>query len=135
MKYLLDSDVVIDFEKSKEPGSTFFRKAMEQKAFMSVISFSEVMYGLLNNSYSEKFNFFEKILEDFGINLLSVSKNEVVEFTNLKLSFKKTIIPDFDLLIAATAIVNDLTLITRNLKHFSRIPSLKLFSPKSDNPG
>ena len=135
MKYLLDSDVVIDFEKSKEPGSTFFRKAMEQKAFMSVISFSEVMYGLLNNSYSEKFNFFEKILEDFDINLLSVSKNEVVEFTNLKLSFKKTIIPDFDLLIAATAIVNDLTLITRNLKHFSRIPSLKLFSPKSDNPG
>jgi predicted nucleic acid-binding protein len=36
------------------------------------------------------------------------------------------LIPDMDLLIAATALEHDLTLVTRNLSHFSRIPELRL---------
>ena len=35
-------------------------------------------------------------------------------------------IDSFDLLIAATALENDLILVTNNLKHFSRIPGLKI---------
>jgi predicted nucleic acid-binding protein len=34
-----------------------------------------------------------------------------------------------DLLIAATAIHHDLTLVTRNLRHYERIPGLKLLIP------
>ena len=37
-----------------------------------------------------------------------------------------TILPDADIQIAATAIGYDLELITGNLRHFSRIPDLKL---------
>ena len=40
------------------------------------------------------------------------------------------LIPDLDLLIAATALHHDLTLLTRNLRHFSRIPDLKLYQPR-----
>ncbi len=36
-------------------------------------------------------------------------------------------IGDPDLLIAATALDHDLTLLTRNRKHFTRIPNLKLY--------
>jgi tRNA(fMet)-specific endonuclease VapC len=39
------------------------------------------------------------------------------------------IIPDLDLLIAATAVVNGCTLMTRNLRHFQRIPGLQLYQP------
>ena len=35
-------------------------------------------------------------------------------------------IEDMDLLIAATAIYNDMTLVTNNTKHFEHIPDLKL---------
>jgi tRNA(fMet)-specific endonuclease VapC len=38
------------------------------------------------------------------------------------------LIPDMDLLIAATALRHNLTLCTQNVKHFSRIPGLSLFS-------
>ncbi|MCC6314168.1 MAG: type II toxin-antitoxin system VapC family toxin [Thermomicrobiales bacterium] len=38
------------------------------------------------------------------------------------------LIPDMDLLIAATALDADLTLLTRNLRHFARIPNLKLYA-------
>jgi predicted nucleic acid-binding protein len=40
-------------------------------------------------------------------------------------------IPDFDLLIAATALHHDLTLLTFNLRHFGRVPDLKkMYQPR-----
>ena len=39
------------------------------------------------------------------------------------------LIPDMDLLIAATALDADLALVTRNVRHFERIAELKLYQP------
>ena len=39
------------------------------------------------------------------------------------------LIGDLDLLIAATALYYDLTLVTHNTRHFSRITDLKLYQP------
>jgi tRNA(fMet)-specific endonuclease VapC len=39
------------------------------------------------------------------------------------------LIPDMDLLIAATALEENLTLVTRNIRHFERIPELRLYQP------
>jgi predicted nucleic acid-binding protein len=38
------------------------------------------------------------------------------------------LIENFDLIIAATALQNDLTLVTLNRRHFERIPDLQLYS-------
>jgi tRNA(fMet)-specific endonuclease VapC len=40
------------------------------------------------------------------------------------------IISDFDILLAATALHYDLTVLSRNIRHFNRIPDLKLYQPK-----
>jgi len=40
---------------------------------------------------------------------------------------KGQIIGDFDILIAATAIQHNLTLVTRNMKDYQRIPQLRLY--------
>ena len=37
------------------------------------------------------------------------------------------LIGDMDLLIASTALVNNLTLVTRNRRHFDRVPGLELY--------
>ncbi len=37
------------------------------------------------------------------------------------------LIPDLDLLIAATALSHDLALLTRNVRHFARIPGLRIY--------
>lgn len=132
--YLLDSDVIIDFQKSKEPGASYFKKATEKESFISVVSYSEVVYGIKNYpGSSERIQVFDNLLKDFRVEILEINKKEILEFTDIKLLLKKTsnLIPDFDLIIAASAIANDLTLVTRNIKHFSRIPDLKLFSNKS----
>jgi predicted nucleic acid-binding protein len=41
------------------------------------------------------------------------------------------LIGDIDLLIAATALVHGDTLLTRNVRHFQRIPGLRLYQPTS----
>ncbi|MDP3724059.1 MAG: type II toxin-antitoxin system VapC family toxin, partial [bacterium] len=63
-----------------------------------------------------------------NINLLPVDNAIVKKFVPLKLFLEKKgqKISDFDLLIASTALVYDLTLATRNKRHFSRIPRLQL---------
>lgn len=47
---------------------------------------------------------------------------------NLKPKFKKTgrIIDDMDLLIASTAIAENMILVTHNTKHFEKIPNLRI---------
>lgn len=38
-------------------------------------------------------------------------------------------IPDADLLIAATSVTNDVTLVSSNLRHFERVPGLRYERP------
>ena len=44
-----------------------------------------------------------------------------------RLRLEGQLITDMDLLIAATALANSLTLVTRNIRHFARIPGLELY--------
>lgn len=39
------------------------------------------------------------------------------------------VIPDFDILLGATALHYGLTVLTNNVRHLQRIPSLKLYRP------
>jgi predicted nucleic acid-binding protein len=41
------------------------------------------------------------------------------------------IISDFDILLAATALHYDLTVLTRNTRHLNRISTLKIYRPKA----
>jgi predicted nucleic acid-binding protein len=53
-------------------------------------------------------------------------------FAQIRGSLPKPIrqqIGDFDILIAATCLEHDLTLLTRNRKDFQQIPHLKLYQP------
>ena len=134
MNYLIDSDVIIDFQNLKEPGASYFINATKEKSFISVISYSEIVFGIKSHpGFSEKIRVFDNLLKDLEIEILGVNKKEILEFTDLKLDLKKVsnLIPDFDLIIAASAIANNLALVTRNTKHFFRVPHLKLFSQKS----
>jgi len=50
------------------------------------------------------------------------------EFGKIRANLEKrgTILPDADIQVAATAIYHDLELVSGNLRHFSRIPNLKI---------
>ncbi len=66
-----------------------------------------------------------------GFMVLGLTEDIMAVFarTRAQLRQQGNLIPDMDLLIAATALHHDLTLMTRNLRHFQRIPHLKLYQP------
>ncbi|HZQ07376.1 MAG TPA: type II toxin-antitoxin system VapC family toxin [Anaerolineae bacterium] len=63
-----------------------------------------------------------------GVIVLGVDDRIARRFGQIKTQLRRSgqLIPDFDLLIAASALVYNLTLITNNTAHFGRIPNLPL---------
>jgi tRNA(fMet)-specific endonuclease VapC len=60
-----------------------------------------------------------------------LSEEIVRMFAEVRSGLRRTgrLIGDFDILIGATAVIHDLTLLTRNVRHFERIPHLRILSP------
>lgn len=133
MKYLLDTDIVINFLK----GDINIVKAMTQVSLedvgISVITRGEIKVGM---------NFQDKRSKEFKGNEAFLKKVLVVEFNikssdifgKIKANLLKSgrIISDLDIQIASVAIANDLILVTNNTKDFSRIKDLQLINWMSD---
>lgn len=131
MNYLFDTDVLIDFLKKKEPSFSILKKLLNEKNYISIISWSEIVYGI-KKSYNPDKNLleFSNFLKSFSITIVPVDEKIAYQFIELKIFLEKDeqSLADFDLFIAASVIIHDLVLITRNIKHFSRIKNLKIYS-------
>ena len=124
MTYLFDSDVIIShlhnkFDLTVIPSTT---------PAISVITYAELLYGVQKINNPTKQEKLDGLLRDLHIEILPVTPAIVKRFTTIKLQTegKGEKLADFDLLIAATALEHNLTLITNNKKHFQRIKGLNL---------
>lgn len=130
MDYLLDSDVVIDFLRKKGPGFSFVKDLISTNLHLSIVSWSEIVYGINKSDNSNKKMIeFEQLLKVLKVTIISVDLAIAKIFVLLKIDLERRgqRLADFDLLIAGTALVKDLTLVTGNMKHFSRIRNLKFY--------
>ncbi|NOQ96872.1 MAG: PIN domain-containing protein [Calditrichae bacterium] len=125
--YLLDSDILIySLKNLPMVRQRFTEKASIPKA-ISVITYGELYYCAKKSAQVEKnLAIVRRISELFSI--INTTKSIMETFADLKtdLHIKGKIIPDFDLIIAATALSFNYILVTNNDKHFSRIPSLQI---------
>lgn len=126
MNYLLDTCAVSDFLKKNPPTVEHFKNVSPLQMYVSTITVMEIEYGLRLNREREK-----KILPIWD----SLSKNiQIVPFTeqcakeaaSIRALLKQDgrLIGPFDILIAGTAVANDLTVVTSNLKEFKRISGI-----------
>lgn len=94
---------------------------------ISVITLAELEYGVEKSQQREK----NKIaLTGFlsPIEILPFSDNAAITFGEIRVALEKKgqMIGAYDLLIAAHALSENLTLVTNNTNEFSRVPSLSL---------
>jgi len=91
---------------------------------INIISYYEILRGLKDLGNEEKLRKFEEFVQENE--LVSISKETVVKAAEIYAYLKKqgNLIEDADILMASIAIVEDLVLITNNIKHFERIESL-----------
>jgi predicted nucleic acid-binding protein len=128
-KYLLDTNVVIDFLKGDIETIDSIRKIIKKPIFISVVTIGEYNYGALRSQNTKKqLDLFESFCERMKITFISIDKSTIEEYASLQaeMSKKGKLRPVFDLLIASSCIVNDCTLVTRNKKDFIGISGIKV---------
>ena len=96
---------------------------------ISVVSVAELYEGALNSNDPERD---EKLLVDFlqqyPIIDLNIPICRIFGMERARLRGAGTLIPDMDLLIGATAMHHDLTLLSNNRRHFERLSGLRIIS-------
>jgi predicted nucleic acid-binding protein len=128
MKYLLDTNIIVDHLRGKRALAPDYLKA---GSVVSVITQAELFYGAYKSQRQEhNLKKIKEMLADLKIGTQPLEEDVLDRYGQLKAKLEKKgrRLDDFDLLIAATALGLGLTLVTRNIKHFSRIPQLKVVS-------
>ena len=105
----------------------------EGERFVSVLSLAEIRYGVVRlnagSRRSQLFKWFEVSLLPFvGDRLLPVDLRAALAWAELRATNPAA--PVIDCQIAATALVHNLTLVTRNVRDFA-FPGLAVFNPWS----
>jgi predicted nucleic acid-binding protein len=121
--YLIDSNVVIGYLDNKLPaqGMKLLNPIIDNIPCISIITKIEV---LRYNSSDEAYLVLEEFIAESRVYDLN---NEIVNHTIRICKSSKIKLPDA--IIAATAIVHDLKLVTRNLTDFKKLDSLELLNP------
>ena len=124
MPYLIDSDVLIDISRGKQAAREYVDALTEAWA-ISQVSTLELIVGARDKRDLANIDTF---LSAYVVMPLRDSTGKRA-YELLKLHAKPHGLQVFDSLIAATAIEDDLTLVTRNRRHFDMIKGLRLQIP------
>ena len=130
--YLLDTNVLSELiRKSPDRGVMAAVKRLDQStAFASEVTLFELRYGAMRRDDAE--SFWSRLLSELipAVQWLPVDRPVQLRAADLAadLDRRGERIGTEDCWIAATAIEHRLTLVTRNLRHFERIPGLRIES-------
>ncbi|MBO7555650.1 MAG: PIN domain-containing protein [Neisseriaceae bacterium] len=127
MNFLIDTNILIYRLKNLGNVNANFLKYKDNKMLISVISYGELVYGA-NKSKSVEKNMatVREIKSIFP--MLDITPNVMDIFGEIKADTQKIgkSVYDMDLLIAASAIAHNMTLVTHNTKHFENISKLQV---------
>jgi tRNA(fMet)-specific endonuclease VapC len=130
VKYLVDTDWIIDGVADAGNARVTLERLSPHGLSVSILTFGELYEGAYTSpDPTNRLRAFQHFLDGFVIFGLSDAVMHTFAKIRGKLRQDGKLIPDMDLLIAATARTFDLTLLTRNLRHFERIPDLKIYQP------
>lgn len=128
MIYLVDTDLIASYLNGHKKAVTVLDKLAGQGLAISLMTFGEIYEGIyFSKDPKVAEQVFLKLLH--GLTVQPLSKNVLRQFARIRggLRAKRILIPDTDLLIAATAIYYNLILVTGNIRHFNRVPNLNLY--------
>jgi tRNA(fMet)-specific endonuclease VapC len=127
-RVLIDTDILTYFLKGDPEVIQNLNNYLDYYDVLEInlITYYEILSGLSAKNAFKQISIFEDFVsENIILPLTEKSVKISAEiYGTLRKSGNK--LDDIDVLIAGIAIENDMTLITNNVKHFSRIPGLKI---------
>lgn len=128
ISYLIDTDWIIDFLKGKKEIVDTLISLEKKGLAISVISLAELYEGVYSSeNQNKKMNGLNNFLT--GVRVLTIDDEIAKIFGKQRQALRKSgrLIDNFDILIAATCLFYDLTLMTNNNNHFERFEGIKLY--------
>lgn len=128
MTYLFDTDWIIDFLAGRSDAVELMGMSLPDGVALSIVTYVEVVEGILGSRDPEEgFRDLRRLLQ--GIDVLGVSVAVANRTASIRLELRRQKKPinhrALDILIAATAIEHDLTLVTRNTRDYDDIVGLR----------
>ncbi|HEY8782199.1 MAG TPA: PIN domain-containing protein [Mucilaginibacter sp.] len=125
-QYLLDTNIYIYLFKGLFDLTEKIETIGTDNFFISEITIAELKFGAENSDFPEKNA--KKIIQIQQQFTIIPIFNSLDVYAKEKARLKKAgrILDDFDLLIGATAISNNLTLVTRNVSDFDRLNGIEI---------
>jgi len=120
---LFDTDILIDHLLNKYGATETILKFKSEKNFCSVITLGEILFGMRESEKTKTF----KLLDN--LNTIDVSKQIVFLAHDIKTEARGFDLELYDCIIAATAIIKDLILVTKNARHYPD-KRIKIFVPE-----
>ena len=128
MSHLVDTDWVADYLKARPDAVQVLRGLISTGVAISLITYGEIYEGI---SFGR-----DPKLEEAGFrrflrfaDVVPLNRGIMRQFATLRgtLRIQGLMIGDMDILIAATARYHNMTLLTRNVRHFQRNSGLSLY--------
>lgn len=131
MRYLVDSDFIVDALNGVLAVERLLLGLWSHGLAVSVISLAEVYEGAYGSpTPDEHLERAHRFVSGYVVLEVTEAIARIFAHRRAMLRRQGNLIPDTDLLIAATALHHNLTLLTRNVRHFERVPGLQLYSPQ-----
>lgn len=128
MAFLIDTDWLIDALDDTGAALDVLEALSDRGLAVSLVSLGEVYAGIVRSpDQAARLAVFHRFLRAYDI--LGLSESVMLTFARIKYELERQgrRLDDLDLLIAATAIDTGRILITRNLRHFDRVPGLQIY--------
>ena len=127
--FLIDTDIIIYFLKNNENVIQNFKLYSQEPKAVSIITIGELLYGAYKSQRKiENLGKVHRIADIFPV--IEISMTIIDAFAHLKadLTTMGIVIDEFDLLIGATALSMNYSIVTNNEKHFKKIPNLEIIN-------
>jgi predicted nucleic acid-binding protein len=130
MAYLFDTDAISELLKPR-PAADYVRwlaAVPREEQFTSAVVVGELYEGAFRSSAVTRHleNIEKRILPAVTVLSYDVAAAHVYGQVRAQLEISGRPLADADLQIAATALLHDLELVTGNVKHFKRVPGLRI---------
>ena len=130
MAYLFDTDAISELLRPRPLQSylDWLKSIPREDQFTSAVTIGGLFKGAYRSSARERHlkNIEDRVLPAVTALPFDVSVARVFGKVRAHLEQTGNILPDADLQIAATALFHDLELVTGNVRHFERIPDLRI---------
>ena len=134
MGYLIDTDWVVDHLVGDEEANRLLSRLSDEGIAISIITYIEIYQGVLRSPTLKEA---ERKLQAFidTVSVLSISPAIARRCAHIREALRKQGKEfrrrAFDLLIAATALEHNLTLVTRNREDYEDVPNIRFYQPSS----